>query len=123
MLDQITLHSSSSSFQHHRLHPYRPHTTTASMAAVFFILLLLLPLLPSTTLAVFPYFLACGAASNVSFPGDSPARTFVLDAPLLSSTGHVPDTVFFPNNLVEPHREPVEATCWASLARTPWLPW
>ncbi|KAF0911112.1 hypothetical protein E2562_005485 [Oryza meyeriana var. granulata] len=62
------------------------------MAAVL-VILLLIPFLPCTSLATFSpsfsYFLACGAASNVSFPRDSPARTFVPDAPFLSSSAGV----------------------------------
>lgn len=54
------------------------------------VVLLLLPFLPSTALAAFSpdfaVFLACGAASNVSFPRDSPARTFTPDAAFLTSS-------------------------------------
>jgi hypothetical protein len=50
--------------------------------------LVLLPFLPSTALAAFypdfAVFLACGASSNVSFPRDSPARTFTPDAAFLT---------------------------------------
>ncbi|KAL5210325.1 hypothetical protein ABZP36_005948 [Zizania latifolia] len=60
------------------------------MTAVL-IILLIVPFLPSTALAAFSpafsYFLACGAASNVSLLPDSPSRTFVPDAPFLSSAG------------------------------------
>uniref|UniRef100_A0A0E0CUF6 Protein kinase domain-containing protein n=1 Tax=Oryza meridionalis TaxID=40149 RepID=A0A0E0CUF6_9ORYZ len=76
-------------------------STTASMATVV-VILLLLPLLPSTAHAAFPYFLACGAASNVSFPGDSPARTFVPDAPFLSSAGRVPAVTSTGSNTIPP---------------------
>uniref|UniRef100_A0A0E0K852 Protein kinase domain-containing protein n=1 Tax=Oryza punctata TaxID=4537 RepID=A0A0E0K852_ORYPU len=72
------------------------------MAAAVVILLLLLHLLPSTALAAFPYFIACGAASNVSFPGDSPARTFVPDAPFLSSAGRVPAVTSTSSNTIPP---------------------
>ncbi|XP_062231974.1 probable receptor-like protein kinase At5g24010 [Phragmites australis] len=54
------------------------------------VILLVIPFLPSTALAAFSpafsFFLACGAASNVSFPLDAPARTFTPDAPFLTSS-------------------------------------
>ncbi|KAL5218587.1 hypothetical protein ABZP36_019271 [Zizania latifolia] len=63
------------------------------MAAVLIVLLLHFPFLPSTSLAAFSpafsYYLACGASSNVSFPRDSQARTFVPDARFLSSAAGV----------------------------------
>ncbi|KAK3148525.1 hypothetical protein QOZ80_3BG0296150 [Eleusine coracana subsp. coracana] len=58
--------------------------------AVPFILLFTIPSLLFTTVAAFSptfsVFLACGAASNVSFPRDPPSRTFSPDAPFLTSS-------------------------------------
>ncbi|XP_047068675.1 probable receptor-like protein kinase At5g59700 [Lolium rigidum] len=55
--------------------------------AVLFILLLA-TFLPRAALAAFSpefsFFLACGVSSSVSFPSDSPARTFVPDSAYLS---------------------------------------
>ncbi|KAG2543884.1 probable receptor-like protein kinase At5g24010 [Panicum virgatum] len=58
--------------------------------AVLAILLLLVTFLPYSALAAFSpaftFFLACGADSSVSFPRDSPARTFTKDDPFLTSS-------------------------------------
>uniref|UniRef100_A0A453J960 Protein kinase domain-containing protein n=1 Tax=Aegilops tauschii subsp. strangulata TaxID=200361 RepID=A0A453J960_AEGTS len=58
------------------------------MAVQAMLLLLLATVLPCTALAAFSpdfhFFLACGATSAVSFPSDSPVRTFVSDADYLS---------------------------------------
>ncbi|KAL6649119.1 hypothetical protein ACP70R_013343 [Stipagrostis hirtigluma subsp. patula] len=66
------------------------HASTTASMAIPVILLLALPFLPSTALAAFSpafsFFLACGAASNVSFPLDAPARTFTPDTPFLTSS-------------------------------------
>ncbi|RLN17388.1 putative receptor-like protein kinase [Panicum miliaceum] len=52
------------------------------------VILLLATFLPYTALAAFSpaftFFLACGADSSVSFPRDSPARTFTKDDPFLT---------------------------------------
>ncbi|WVZ55252.1 hypothetical protein U9M48_005937 [Paspalum notatum var. saurae] len=57
------------------------------------VVLLLGTFLPSTALATFSpafsFFLACGAASDISFPHDSPARNFTPDTDYLTSS-HVP---------------------------------
>lgn len=55
------------------------------------VILLLATFLPSTALAAvfspaFSFFLACGAASNISFPGDNPPRTFTPDTNYLTSS-------------------------------------
>jgi len=54
------------------------------------VILLLVTFLPYTALAAFSpaftFFLACGADSSVSFPRDSPARTFTKDDPFLTSS-------------------------------------
>ncbi|TVU48562.1 hypothetical protein EJB05_08203, partial [Eragrostis curvula] len=86
---------------HHRTYPLlksqpttpraaRPRLHYRASMAVLVTLLLLLPLLPSTALAAFTpafaAFLACGASSNVSFPLDSPARTFTPDDAFLASS-------------------------------------
>ncbi|KAF8780438.1 hypothetical protein HU200_001559 [Digitaria exilis] len=64
------------------------------MAVLVVVVLLLLAAtsLPSTALAdtafspAFSYFLACGASSTVSFPHDSPARTFTTDDQYLAAS-------------------------------------
>ncbi|PUZ43098.1 hypothetical protein GQ55_9G634800 [Panicum hallii var. hallii] len=52
------------------------------------VILLLATFLPYTALAAFSpaftFFLACGADSSISFPRDSPARTFTKDDPFLT---------------------------------------